>query len=181
MPAKSMYSYSETLYKLLDEFKPQTAFEWGPGVSTQIISLYPSVEKLVSVENEIIFYDLLENLNFNNLVLRYCPDMGEYVDALGEQFYDIIFIDGRTRTKCLHKANGHSDIVILHDAAREEYREAIKSYKYQVWSDSGNTVVLTNDEKTNERILSILSGSLVEPKLEKVLIDEEACSKGVVL
>jgi len=162
-----MYSYSETLYALLDEFKPTTVFEWGPGTSTQIICLYPSVEKLVSVEHEIIFYDMVERLRFGNLDLKFIPDMERYVSAFNG--CDFVFVDGRDRARCLQKAF-NSNVVILHDAAREDYRKDIKKFKYQVWTDEGNTVTLTNNEETYEKIKSCLSKFICnEPETEKII------------
>ncbi len=169
MPAKSMSSYSETLYSILDEFKPKTIFEWGPGISTQIMSLYPSVEMIVSTEHELVFFEMVEKLNLGNVLLKHEDDMDAYVSCIGNTHYDLIFIDGRDRARCLELAKTLSDLVMLHDAARSDYRESVDHFKYQVWTDEGNTAVLTNSDETYARIKSCLFKLICEtPNPEKV-------------
>lgn len=181
MPAKSMHSYSTTLYAVLDEFEPRSAFEWGPGTSTQILSLYPSVKKLTSVEHEIIYYDMIERLSYGNLNLVYKPDMTEYVERLNED-YDLIFVDGRNRAACLRRARGKSNLVILHDAARYQYRGAVNEYNHVIWTDDGNTAVLTDDRLTYERLLNCLAPiQAEEPGPEMVELSKKAIEKGMVL
>lgn len=169
MSAKSMYSYRHTLYAILDEFQPKTAFEYGTGTSTQIMALYPSVKTVISVEHDEKFYDLIERLSLGNVMLSCKSDMDEYVNELS-QATDLVFIDGRNRAKCLEHAKNYSDIVVLHDARREEYRTAILTYQYQIWTDEGNTVVLTDDEITYGRLKSALEEiECVEPFTEKII------------
>lgn len=157
MPAESMYSYSDTLYAILDAFKPRSVFEWGPGTSTQIIALYPSVESLKSVEHDENFYGVVSRLNLPNTTVCHRPSMDEYVNEIGSgNFYDLIFIDGRDRARCLDVASACSNLILLHDAARINYRDAVDSYRFQVWTDEGNTVALTDDADTYLRLMDCL-------------------------
>lgn len=180
MSAKSMYSYSDTLYAILDEFKPESAFEWGPGTSTQILAMHPAVKTVKSVEDEVFFYDAIEKLKYDNVTFCYKQDMHEYTNEIYNNEYDLIFVDGRNRPECLKAAFGRSNIVILHDAAREQYREAIHMYKHHTWTDDGNTVTLTNSEEIANRLTSCLSKlSCKEPELQKCYLVPEAKAKGI--
>ena len=179
MPAKSMYSYADTLYAILDQFHPERVFEWGPGTSTQIMALHPSVKSVLSVEHEIVFYDMIEKLNFGNVIFKYENGMDEYVSAAGDERYDLVFVDGRDRSRCLETASKITDLVILHDAAREDYRDAVNNFKFQIWTDEGNTAVLTNDELVYERVKGCLSALIVNtPKPEKVRVVGHSKERG---
>ena len=168
MSAKSMYSYSDTLYAILDEFKPEHIFEWGPGLSTQIMALHPSVKSIVTVEHEIIFYDMIERLKLDNVIFHYVEEMDEYVKKAEGTRYDLVFIDGRDRSRCLDCASLITDLVILHDAARTDYRDSVDRFKYQVWTDDGNTAVLTNNESVYNRAKKYLENLICSvPSPEK--------------
>lgn len=169
MPAKSLYSYSDTLYAVLDEFKPARIFEWGPGTSTQIMALHSSVKSVTSVEHEEIFYDMVERLRLPNVMLQCLPNFDEYVGALGLENYDLIFVDGRDRSRCLLAAKGHAPVILLHDAARSEYRDSVNQYSYKIWSDEGNTVLLTDDFDVAGRAVMALGIQVCdEPKPEVI-------------
>lgn len=173
MPAKSLCSYMDALYTILDEFKPRRCFEWGPGTSTQILCLYPSVEYVKSIEHSDFFYDMIEKLNLQPLSLEIQSDMDDYVGAIGDGTYDLIFIDGRDRVRCLEMAKGRSPIIMIHDAARQQYREAIKKYDYVVWTDDGNTAILTDNEATFHRIAECIGKSACpEPKEEIIYVKD---------
>lgn len=173
MPAKSMYSYSDSLYAILDEFKPAKVFEWGPGTSTQIMALHKSVMCITSVEHEHIFYDMIERFRIPNLILRYEPDMEKYADSIGDETFDFIFIDGRDRGKCLELAMERSPLVMLHDASRADYRDDVDAYPFQIWTDDGNTVTLTKRPDIYERALSCLEKmSCEKPNPEHVYMSE---------
>ncbi len=174
MPAKSMYSYSDTLYAVLDEFKPSSCFEWGPGTSTQIMALHPAVVTLNSVEHEVIFYDIVERLKLPNVLLHLASNLDDYVNVIGDAEYDFIFVDGRDRVRCLERAIHVAPLVMLHDAARAEYRDAVLAFKYQVWTDGGNTVCLTNDEEIYGRLSNLFKDRVCEPPSEKVYFLEGA-------
>ena len=157
MPAKTIYSYYKTLYSVLDEFRPRSIFEWGPGTSTQIMALHDCKPLVHSVEHEDFFYDKVAGLQLDGVTFELQREMAAYVSSLKDDSrYDLIFIDGRSRAECLERAASHSNLVMLHDAARADYRDAVDSYKFQVWTDDGNTVCLTNEQGVYEQLMSCL-------------------------
>lgn len=169
MPAKTITSYKNTLYKILDWFQPKRCFEYGSGTSSQILALYPSVEYVKSVEHNEYFFNIINNLGIDCLEVVLKADEQEYVNELNEK-YDLVFVDGRSRAESLNRSKNYSDIVILHDAAREDYREAVNSYKYQIWTDDGNTVVLTDsDQMNNDLKLALSDIECKEPFPEKII------------
>lgn len=169
MPARSMSSYSEALFTILDEFKPARIFEWGPGSSTQIMAMQESTKSLKSVEHEEMFYKMLKRLNLPNTELVLRSNMDEYVREILGESYDFVFVDGRDRSRCLNYARMASPIVMLHDAARADYREAIKMFNYAIWVDDGNTVILTDFYEIVGRCLHSLGVQVCgEPKPERV-------------
>lgn len=169
MPAKSLDSYKETLYALLDEFKPKSVLEWGPGLSTEILALYPSILSVRSIEHDRDFYERAMDKGLLNSEIILQEDMEKYPKEHLGRFYDLIFVDGRNRSLCLEEASQISSVVILHDAARGDYRPAIEKFKFRLWTDSGNTVTLTNNEETFKRISYALKTLSCEiPSEEKI-------------
>lgn len=157
-PARSIDSYRIILENILRKFNPNTVFEWGPGKSTEIISSYESVYLIDSVEHDINWYAItkekLENNDKVRLILE--EDRNLYYDTPGRVTgYDLVFVDGRSREKCLdHAINilNEDGVVILHDAERPDYRYAIDMYKYKFWGDNGNTVVLTDSDNAGDKL-----------------------------
>lgn len=181
MPAKSLYSYSDTLYSILDSFRPRSVFEWGPGTSTQIMALHGCVEELTSVEHEKAFFDVVDRMRLPNVRLLHRPDMDGYVGAITESSYDLVFVDGRDRSRCLSLAKVYTKLVLLHDAARSDYREAVDSYRFQMWTDEGNTVALTDDAETYTRLMECLrSLECDKPEAEVVRMVGHSLVKGEV-
>lgn len=156
MPAKSWDSYLETLYAVLQTLKPRTILEFGSGFSTQVMALYPSVEKLVSVEHDIEYYKKNVGKCTESSTLIYEPNLDVYAKTKIDGRTDLAFVDGRNRPACLREVRGYGCPVILHDADREQYRESVMEYKFQIWKDVGNTVVLTDDEETSQNLISAL-------------------------
>ena len=59
----------------------------------------------------------------------------------------MIFVDGRERQKCLSVARKRvraDGVIILHDAKRPEYKEAVKEFNYRFVEDDGHTMILTD-------------------------------------
>lgn len=164
MPAKTWGSYRETLFKILDEFKPKRVFEYGTGKSTDIFCHYPSVERVISVEHDPAYAEPIKARCFDpethTLIVE--EDLKKYADSLqGDP--DFIFVDGRERVRCLrNSAHVVGAIVMLHDADRAEYKDGIDLFKLKFYTDDGNTVTLTNDEEKGERIYEALKGSTVK-------------------
>lgn len=154
--ASSWDSFKFALYKVLDAIKPKTVFEYGPGTSTSIMSVYPTVELIDSVEHNLQWYNKWKWEMPENVNLIYQPQMELYPETPGRiDKYDLIFIDGKEREKCLYVAKARLNdggVVILHDAERPNYREMIETYKYKFWEDDGHTVILTDSSISSMRI-----------------------------
>lgn len=154
--ASSWDSFKFALYKALDAMKPKTVFEYGPGTSTSIMAIYPSIELIDSVEHNLQWFNKWKWEMPENVKLIYQPQMELYPETPGRlEKYDLIFVDGREREKCLYVAKhrlNESGFVILHDAERPNYREMIETYKYKFWQDDGHTVLLTDNSATGMRL-----------------------------
>lgn len=146
--ARTWDSYKETLYKCLDLFKPQSILEYGTGVSTTLMANYPSVTLVDSVEHDVAWYNKAKMNLHRNVHLYLEPVLERYPYVKCRQdIYDMIFVDGREREKCLiesKKRIRHGGVIILHDAERQEYKSSINSFDYKFFEDEGHTVVLTD-------------------------------------
>ena len=158
MPAKSWDSYKDTLYEVLQEVKPRVILEFGSGFSTQIMALYPSVEKLVSVEHNEEYYRRNLGQVQENSKLIYEPNLNIYAKTKVDGRTDLAFVDGRNRSACLREIRCLGCPVILHDADREQYRDAVLEYGFQIWTDNMSTVILTDDEVMFKRLSEVLRG-----------------------
>jgi hypothetical protein len=145
-------SFKFALYKVLDALKPKTIFEYGPGTSTSIMAIYPSVELIDSVEHNLAWFNKWKWEMPENVNLIYQPNMELYPETPGRcEKYDLIFVDGREREKCLYVAKARLNeggVVILHDAERPNYQEMMRSYKCMFMQDDGHTAILCENHKT---------------------------------
>lgn len=157
MTAKSWDSYKETVYAVLDRFKPRFILEFGPGFSTGIFATNANVERVVSLEHDKEYYNKFIGSFYSNVQYVYEPDIDLYAQFKPEFTPDLIFIDGRNRSRCLREVRTLCRLIILHDSAREQYQEAISEYDYKIWADEGNTVCLTNDVKIYEVLQECLN------------------------
>lgn len=156
--ASSWDSFKSTLIKVLAEFQPKTVFEYGPGVSTLIMQDFPSVEKIETVEHDIAWFTKWQSQVGTKVNLRLEEDLARYPFVLYfTKDYDLYFIDGREREKCLELCNRPNGIVILHDAERESYQYYIAKYKYIFMEDDGHTCVMTNRDDYETRLEKIFA------------------------
>lgn len=161
--ASSWDSYMDTLLAVLHHLKPNHIFEFGSGKSTGIMAMAPSVESIVTVEHDHEYYAKFNRAAFDNLEMLYVPNIDEYAHAFpgfphGRK-YDLIFVDGANRSRCLRESKAYllfDGLVLLHDAAREEYEEAIQLYKYSVFTDGGHTACLTENSEVYNKLRLIL-------------------------
>lgn len=157
--ARSWDSFRVALIKVLEVTNPKTVFEYGPGVSTSIMSVHPSVEMIDSVEHNPAWFNKWRWEVADSVNLIYQPNMEMYPETEGRvSKYDLIFVDGREREKCLYVAGGRLNeqgVVILHDAERANYQEPMSFYKHRFMQDNGNTAILCN----NSVVASKLSGA----------------------
>lgn len=156
--AESWQSYRDLLDCILSAFHPKVVLEFGSGESTKIISDYPSVDCLMTVEHKEEY--------FNKIPLRdnIIPFLKDYEEPyreviLKKEWYDLIFVDGRERQKILEMAHGRTNLVLLHDASRGEYRKYIEPYKYKFANDAMCTLALTNDKDVYNLLKEAYEGS----------------------
>jgi tRNA A58 N-methylase Trm61 len=154
--ASSWDSFKDTLFKVLEVIKPSTVFEYGPGVSTSIMSIYPTVDIIDTVEHDRSWYEKYKWEFPDNVRIMYQPILEIYPETKGRcDKYDLIFVDGREREQCLYIAKSRlkeGGVVILHDAERESYQELINTYKFKFWTDEGHTVTLTDNLTMSYRL-----------------------------
>lgn len=163
MPAETWDSYKDTLINVLIEFQPKTILEWGSGDSTKMMSIYPSVESITTIEHDPEYFNKqVGTLVCENVTRVLIKDLNLYPMAgKNDAPYDFIFIDGRRRVECLKEASQMSNLVMLHDADRPRYTEGLDLYKHKIFTDRGCTCTMTNDEETFKRLKSCLSSEMM--------------------
>ena len=154
--ASSWDSFKVALYKVLEALNPKTVFEYGPGTSTSIMAIYPSIETIDSVEHNQAWFNKWRWEMPENVKLIYQPNMELYPETPGRcDKYDLIFVDGREREKCLYVAKSRLNeggVVILHDAERPNYQEPMRFYKFMFLQDDGHTAILCDNNTTAVRL-----------------------------
>ena len=163
MNAQTWDSYEAALGVVLDTIQPKYCLEWGSGESTRILNGYPSVMLIDTIEHSAKWYDRIRDL-YSKVYIIYEPSEILYPMAEGRVWrYDLIFIDGILRERCLISAQEklrEKGVVILHDARRKEYQREIKTYPYVLWADSGNTAVMTKNEKVFKDLAILIRGKV---------------------
>lgn len=165
MPAKTWDSYKPTLLRVLDEFRPRYVLEFGAGFSTDLIATHASVERVESLEHDQEYYERLLAKYHGNVRFIYEPDLDAYAQYKPAFTPDFVFVDGRNRARCLREVRSCSKVVMLHDAARETYQEAVEEYPFKVWTDDGNTASLTQDPEIYRRLMKCLEKLLFTSRI----------------
>lgn len=152
MPAKTIDSYRDTLYSVMDLFQPKTVLEYGPGESTMMILMCRSVEYVRSIEHDEFWLNKFKAHGLK-IDLVFQPDLDKYPYETGDRIrYDFVFVDGRNRVKCLDHVKNMTDVIVMHDALRPKYREGIEKFKFRKWTDECNTVILTDNPEVYEKV-----------------------------
>jgi len=107
-------------------------FEYGSGQSTKFLASRAS--SVTTVEHDPAFYTRLSRELPSNVELHFEENEESYVERLArcESDFDLIVVDGVHRSACLQIAPHHlkeSGIIILDDADREEYSEAVAALR----------------------------------------------------
>lgn len=119
---------------MLLRYEKPRVLEWGSGNSTKyftdfLISQNKSYE-WTSVEHHEGWFNTVKGWGLKDVNMVYAEKGSDaYFDQKGQ--YDVIFIDGRNRRKCLEKAKellAPKGVVMIHDADREYYHSAMEGY-----------------------------------------------------
>ena len=137
--------FLENPYQMLT-FK---SFEWGSGGSTLWLS--QRTKSVITLEHDREWLEKthieLDKYGITNVSLVWrALDRGyvEHIDAFPDGHFDIIMVDGRRRSDCLHHAMPKlrkGGALVLDNSERQEYQEAIKAldgWPRRDW-DSGYT------------------------------------------
>lgn len=155
--ASSWDSFKQTLIKVLAEFNPKSVLEYGPGVSTLLMQDWPSIGKIITIEHDVAWFHKWASQFGEKIELRLEEDFNKYPHLGQDRQYDLYFVDGREREKCLELCNRPDGIVILHDAERESYQPYIQAFKYIFMEDDGHTCVMTNRDDYEARLERIFN------------------------
>jgi len=119
-------SFEKLLRKYLRLIKPRRILEWGTGYSTTIMAEECPNAKIDTFEHDEKWFYLHYNKyhrQLPNVTFHLRPLEEGYVTCPSSQ-YDLIFIDGRERVRCMQTARkivSATGVVILHDSERERY------------------------------------------------------------
>ena len=152
---KMKYQEMMIIVEILRRKKPQHCLEWGSGYSSLFFPRYlESAARWIAVEHNSDWDEKIKRLNdrpnteFNLIKPNNFPwtdehhdgayaDLKDYIEfpkSLGVRF-DFILIDGQARKECLTISRdilASDGIIVLHNANREYYHEALKYYRHQV-------------------------------------------------
>lgn len=128
--------YMENLLQRKDKIK---VLEWGSGYSTnyftRLLDAVGVEYEWTSMEHDPGWYNHVKKLCGDNPRIRLIlaqKDSKEYLEPKGK--YDLIYVDGRNRVKCLEYAKNiikKGGVVLLHDAERERYHKAFEGYDWR--------------------------------------------------
>ena len=140
-------SYRPMLSKWCNTVKPKRILEWGPGESTKLMRMMCPDAEIISVEHNEHWYNVakknLKGMDIK-LLLHEAPvdDRKDiawdgYTEPFVQGKFDLIFVDGRERVRCLQfakKVVTQNGIVLLHDSEREYYKKGIELFeKLEEW------------------------------------------------
>lgn len=118
--------------------------EWGIGKSTKYFTdkLREKGVKFTwtGIEHDKTWFNRVKSWNTGANLILADKDSKEYLKPKGK--YDVIYVDGRNRVKCLQNAKKllkKGGVVLLHDAQREKYQAGFEGYD---WNYIGNKTPL---------------------------------------
>lgn len=134
------------ILEVIENLQPKKCLEWGSGYSTLIFpELIHGDFKWISLEHDKKWSEKIKDMNdCSNVEIHHIStdcssssknnnNFKEYVEfpnKFGK--FDLIFVDGRAREKCLikgYKLLEDDGVIILHDANREKYHKPLELYK----------------------------------------------------
>lgn len=158
--ARTWDSYRESLGRILNEFNIMSVLEYGPGESTKIFQSQSQVSLIDTIEHNEAWAEKGKYSLGYKVHITIESNENKYPYVIGRcDKYNLIFIDGIARQACLMLAPFRlkkDGIVVLHDAERSEYKEAIQSFEYKFPVDDGHTMVMTNNSDTAIKLSEVL-------------------------
>lgn len=150
--ASTWDSYRDTLVDVIDTLRPTYALEFGSGKSTKL--LCERCKEVNTVEHNPKWFDRVGS--FSNLKVHLEENEALYPFYSGNrEYYDLVFIDGLKRDKCIENAHRLlfiNGVVVLHDAERYVDTQEFKKWKYSILRDGGHTAALFDDFKPFEKM-----------------------------
>jgi predicted O-methyltransferase YrrM len=143
-------SFEKLLRKYLRSLKPQLILEWGTGNSTRMMLEECPESEIHTIEHDPNwFINWYKTFRERKNVYAYCIPLTENYSLAPLSFmqkgkFDLIFIDGRHRVKCLQVAKtvmNDRGVVILHDSERERYNDG--KALFRIIEESDGTAVMT--------------------------------------
>ncbi len=117
------------------DLKNKTIFEYGSGAST--IFWGRNASKVVSIENDEDWYNLIKNKITDNTELKFRGDITKFIESINEdnKSYDIIILDGGSNRyecalKSINKLN-RGGMIILDDSDNLYYKRICDFLKYE--------------------------------------------------
>ncbi|MBQ9235802.1 MAG: class I SAM-dependent methyltransferase [Alphaproteobacteria bacterium] len=127
------YTYPAIEFLRQFDYRQKSVFEFGAGYSSAFWAKRAS--KVTAVENDEGWLKKWQSeLQLSNLQLLYRPELSDYAAAIaGDEKYDVIAIDGKSREECAFYAVQYladGGMIILDDSDRanksQEYQKAIE-------------------------------------------------------
>ena len=134
---------------LLHLLKPERVLEYGAGGSTVRWSMFPSVQRWVTVEHD---------LEWARRVCAYCHVYHTRAEMLrvdeepaetyvmapgGGPLFDLIFVDGIHRVECVrasHQFLAPGGVVVLHDVRQNDHAGCWDEYPHKVILGQGDAL-----------------------------------------
>jgi hypothetical protein len=137
------HSYLPVLQQLIACAQPRRILEWGPGESTRFFAEALPDATILSIEHDPVWHrQAVDALRFPNVTIhlvRHAMPFGQaegYASfplrwlverGLPTAYFDLIFVDGRSRCDCVTMAAlivAPTGFVVVHDSERANYRRA---------------------------------------------------------
>ena len=148
LPMDLLKAHLKVIKGLLEGYKKVDILEWGSGNSTKYFPEYLQSKGIeytwTALEHNKDWYERVNSWNVPNVNLILADkDSKKYLKPSGK--YDVIYVDGRNRVKCLQYAKKilkKGGVVLLHDAQREKYKEGFDGYKVELLDGTPAIAVL---------------------------------------
>lgn len=128
------FSFVALLIEVLEVYHPEKIIEWGTGVSTAIMDAYVEAKEIHSFEHEREWFKRYGS-KYSKKVKCHLLPLGKGYSVAGNMFtphtFDLAFIDGAARVKCMRTANSlvkQGGLIMLHDSGRPDYQEGTKLF-----------------------------------------------------